>query len=324
MTSVSTRHLHAVPSPPQSNRVDAVGGEAVVGTLTVHITAYITERTALGRFTGTGPTVARHHLASLNAWHGDRALNRLTRDAVIAWMDSIAHLAPATRHSYLTAAAGLTRWMCCRGLLTADPCEGIQRPKIPRSVPRALSEDRIAACLEACRDDRDRAVIWLGVGMGLRRAEIANVRWMDYDDHDQTLRVCGKGGHTRLLPVPSDVSCALARIRGRSTDPIIGRLCGAPGPLNVRSISGIVNRIVRDAGVKVAAFDGVGVHSLRHTCASDVLAKSGNLQAVQAMLGHSNLATTAVYLRVTAVEDLRVAMEGRRYGPEPVPMLKVS
>lgn len=290
----------------------------------MHITAYITERVALGRFTGTGPTVVRHHLASLNGWHGDRALNRLTRQSVIDWMDSIAHLAPATRHSYLTAAAGFTRWMASRGLISCDPCEGVERPKIPRSVPRALNENAIAACLDACADDRDRAVIWLAVGMGLRRAEIAGARWRDYDDHDQTLRVTGKGGHTRILPVTETVTDALARIRGPQLAPIIGRLSGAPGPLGVRSISGIVSRIVTDAGVKVAPFDGVGVHSFRHTAASDVLRKSGNLQAVQVMLGHTNLSTTAIYLRVTAVDDLRVAMEGRDYTAKPAPVRQVS
>jgi site-specific recombinase XerC len=309
---VTTRRQQPA-KPVRSLTAGAENQGTGVGTLSVHITAYITERTALGRFTGTGPVVARHHLASLNRWHGDRALNRLTRDSIIAWMDSISDKAASTRHSYLSAAAGLTHWMVSRGIITDDPCEGVERPKIPQSVPRALGPTRITACLDACTDDRDRAVIWLGVGMGLRRAEIANVRWSDYDDHEQTLRVKGKGGHTRLLPVPADVASALARIRGPQSSPVIPRYSGAPGPLNVRSISLIVNRVMRDAGVKVAAFDGVGVHSLRHTAASDVLKKSGNLQAVQVMLGHTNLATTARYLRVTGVDDLRVAMEGRNY-----------
>lgn len=292
-----------------------------MGTLTEHITAYIAERVALGRFTGTTPTVMRHHLASLNQWHGDRALNRLTTESIIHWMQSIAELAPATRSSYVTAAAGLTRWMAIGGLLDDDPCDGLDRPKIPRSVPRALSTARIAACLAACADDRDRAIIMLAVGMGLRRAEIASVRWCDYDDHDGTLRVTGKGGHTRLLPVPSDVAAALDRVRGSLASPIIARQAGSPGPLGPAAISKIVNRIVTDAGVKQAPYDGVGVHSFRHTAASDVLRKSGNLQAVQVMLGHTNLSTTAIYLRVTAVDDLRVAMEGRDYS---APERKVS
>lgn len=285
-----------------------------VGTLARHITAYITEMRAIGRFTGTGPETTRSHLNALNRWHDDRALDRLTRASIIKWLDSINHLSPNTRRSYLIAADGFCRWLTERGKLKKNPCDGIPRPKIPRRQPRALHHDAVSACLAACKDDRERAIIWLGVGLGLRRAEIASVRWSDYDTLNETLRVTGKGGVVRVVPVTDDVRRVLERIRGPLHHPVIGRYSGDDGrPLTVRQVSYLVRRICEDAGIKVAAWDGVGVHSLRHTAATDVLETSGDLQAVQTMLGHANLSTTSVYVGLAAQPKLRKAMEGRSY-----------
>lgn len=285
-----------------------------MGTLARYITQYVTEQTALGRFTGTGPRATRQQLAPLNRWHGDRALDRLTRSSILRWLESMAHLAPNTRRSYLVAASGFTRWMVERKLLAVDPCAGVPRPKIPRSTPRALPSDAIAACFAACRSDRERAIVWLGVGLGLRRAEIAGVRWSDYDPFAGTLRVVGKGGHVRVVPVTAEVRRALEAIPGPRSHPIIARESGTDGmPLSTRQVSYIVGGILERAGVKRAPWDGVAVHSLRHTAATDVLDASGDLRAVQTMLGHANLSTTSVYVGLAQMPKLREAMEGRRY-----------
>lgn len=312
--------LVSVPSQ-QADRAEATvedDGGVVVGALAGFITRYVSEQKALGRFTGTGPQSTRSQLASLNKWHGDRSLCRLTRDSIIKWLGSMEHLAPNTRRSYLAAAAGFCRWMVRKGHLAQDPTLDVPRPKIPRSTPRALAHDAVAACLRACTDDRERAIIWLGVGLGMRRAEIANARWADYDDLAGTIRVTGKGGHVRVLPVIPEVRAALEKIRGPRSYPIIGRQSGVEGkPLTVRQISYLVRNIVERAGVKHSAHDGVGVHSLRHTAASDVLEVSGDLRAVQTMLGHANLSTTSVYLRSTSMASLREAMAGREYHQMP-------
>ena len=287
-----------------------------MGTLAGYITYYVAEQAAVGNFTGTGPTAVRQHLNRLNTWHGDRALDRLTRASVIKWLDSINHLSPNTRRSYLVSASGFTKWMHLNGHLTTDPCRDVPRPKIPRATPRALASDHVAACLDACLDDRERAIVWLAVGLGLRRCEIAAARWSDFDELAGTLRVVGKGGHVRVIPVTDEVRAALEAVRGPRHQPIIGRYVGNPAsPLTTRQVSYLVRGITERAGVKRAAYDGVGVHSFRHTAATDVLDASGDLRAVQTMLGHANLATTSVYLRLTQMASLRAAMGGRDYKP---------
>lgn len=287
-------------------------------TLYPYIGAYITERTALGRFTGKTPAITRERLNLVARFHGHRPLTKVTERAMLDWLASITHLAPATRCSYLSTARAFTGWMHQTGHLPADPCEHIARIPRPDRVPRALPADDVAACLNACADDRDRAIIWLAVGCGLRRGEIAGLTWADYDRRAATLFVTGKGGKERVVPVPPEVAPALRAIAGPATGPIIAsHTCNRWGqggrPVQPAYIGDIVRRICTDAGVKVAGFDGVSTHSFRHTCASDVLDHDSDLRNVQQMLGHASLPSTAIYLRIARLDDVRAAMTGRDY-----------
>jgi integrase/recombinase XerC len=249
-------------------------------------------------------------IASLEHHFGRRPLTQLTRRAIEAWLASIHHLAPASRAAYLSAVRGFTAWMVQEGIIATDPCHAIPTPKRPRTVPRAIGRTGIVAAFD-CADDRERAILALGTGLGLRRAEIAKARWSDYDDHACTLLVHGKGGHERVLPVPAWVANALGRIRGNVSGPMIPNYSRPGEHLAPITVGHITRGVLERAGLKQAAFDGVSTHALRHTAASDLLDASPDLRLVQQLLGHERLSTTSIYLRRASLGSLRDAMATR-------------
>lgn len=282
-------------------------------TLAPHIDAYLAARLALGTYNPKSVSVVRPRLRTLDRSFGRRPVERLTRSAVLRWLEGLERLAVNSRAAYLASAATFTKWLHTEGTIAHDPCRDIEKPRRPKTVPRAQPEEVIAAVLEACDDDRDRAIVLLMVGLGLRRKEVAGLRWEHYDEQmAQLLVVATKGGDERFLPVPQAVVDALRPLRVRSTGPVIrSKVDGT----HVQPA--YVGRLVRDAmvraGVKNAPYDGVSGHALRHTAASDVLDRCGDLRVVQRMLGHEHLTSTAIYLRRSSAEQLRDAMEGRRY-----------
>jgi integrase/recombinase XerC len=152
------------------------------------------------------------------------------------------------------------------------------------------------------------------VGMGLRRCEVAWARWEHYDESSRTLRVKGKAGHERVLPVPVRVAAALSAVRVRgNTGPVIVSQLDGHSAIQPETVGNIAGRLLRDAGVKTAPYDGISGHAFRHSCASDVLDRGASLTVVQEMLGHAHLSSTSIYLRRATVGQMREAMEGRSY-----------
>lgn len=283
-------------------------------TLTPHITTYLRARHHRGEYNLKSLRVVTPRLRTLDTHFGNRPLNQLTRTAIERWLESLHGLAPNSRAAYLASVRQFTHWLVAERIIPVDPCAAVARVKRARSVPRAQSIEAVAATFRACRDDRDRAIIWLMVGMGLRRCEVAWARWEHYDELGRILRVTGKGGHERVLPVPVRVAAALSAVRVRgNTGPVITSKHDLASPVQPETVGAIAGRILRDAGVKHAPYDGVAGHALRHTCASDVLDGGASLTVVQEMLGHAHLSSTSVYLRRATVGQMRQAMEGRAY-----------
>jgi len=246
---------------------------------------------------------------------GARPLDRLTRRAIEAWLGDLNYLAVNSRASYLCSVRQFTRWLVEEGQLATDPCVSIPAVKRISALPRAQNHNSINRALAACVDERERAIVWLMVGLGLRRMEVAGLRWEHYDERTQVLIVChAKYGHERALPVTAEVARALALIRGRGQiGPMIRSRNDYNAPISPERVGYLASRILSRAGVKVAAYDGVSGHAFRHTAASDVLDNCNDLRVVQAMLGHVNLSTTAIYLRRANAGQMRDAMSGRAY-----------
>jgi site-specific recombinase XerC len=283
-------------------------------TLTRPLARFLDVRRATGTYNDKSVRVVGPRIATFVASFGRRPLTQLTRRSIEVWLGSISHLAPASRAAYFASVRQFCRWLCAEHIIERDPTIGIAPPRRPRSVPRAQPRDVIGACYAACRDDRDRLILAFEVGMGLRRGEVAGARWEHYDEPAGILLIRGKGSHERDLPVTAEVRSLLARHpHRRSHGPIVeSKLTPGEGILPER-VGYIVLGIMRRAGVKHGAYDGVSGHALRHTAASDVLDHCHDLRIVQAMLGHAHLSSTSIYLRRASLAQMREAMEGRDY-----------
>ena len=204
----------------------------------------------------------------------------------------------------LSAWRGFFLWLGERGLVKANPCDGIRPPKSPRLLPKALSVDETARLLEAVEDDdpvqaaRDLAMFELFYSSGLRLAELVALDCdvLDAVMQEGEIRVLGKRSKLRLVPVGSKAREALtawAAVRGELALPgekalFVGVRGGRISPRMVES------RLARRA-LQLGLPTHVHPHMLRHSFASHVLQSSGDLRAVQEMLGHASIASTQVY-----------------------------
>jgi site-specific recombinase XerD len=287
----------------------ASGGDTTLGPL---VRTYTTRRRKQHTYGTESLRSVVPRLNSLARSFGRRPLDQLGRRAIERWLESLDHLTTNSRASYLASARKFTAWLNLEGYTATDACVEIAKAKRVKNIPRAQAPDRVAAMLAASIDDRERAVFWLMLGCGLRRGEVARVRWEHYDSTSANLLVFGKGETERLIPVPEEVAHALAPIRVAATGAVIrNRRTGQA--LTPTSIGNMMSDLMLRAGVKLAPWDGVSGHALRHTAASEVLDNSHDLRAVQAMLGHQSLTSTEIYLRRADADRIRAAMHGRHF-----------
>jgi integrase/recombinase XerC len=204
----------------------------------------------------------------------------------------------------LSAWRGFFGWLGQRNLVTANPCDGVRPPKSPKLLPKALSVDETAALLEAGEDDdpvlaaRDVAMFELLYSSGLRLAELAalDVDALEGVLHEGEVRVLGKRSKARIVPVGARAREALAawaalreQLAGVEEAALFVSRRGTR--LSHRAIQDRLGRHALRAGLP----RHVHPHMLRHSFASHVLQSSGDLRAVQEMLGHASIASTQVY-----------------------------
>ncbi len=183
---------------------------------------------------------------------------------------------------------------------TSNPCTGVRPPKSPKSLPKALSPDEATRLVSFADGDplavRDRAMFELLYSSGLRLSELTSLKQGDVSFADATVRVIGKGNKTRVVPVGSHALQALeAWLPVRESLPrrdesalFLNQRGDAISPRTVQSR-------LKAWGIKQGLPGHVHPHMLRHSFASHVLQSSGDLRAVQEMLGHASISTTQVY-----------------------------
>ena len=208
-----------------------------------------------------------------------------------------AGLSPGSLRDMLSAYRSFYRWLAREGEATSNPAIGVRSPKAPRKLPQVLDVDEVGALLDFPTDDpeslRDRALFELLYSSGLRVSELTSVHWRDLDMAQGLIRVTGKGSKTRIVPVGGKAIAALQALREHdhpgADDPLVrGRLGKPLTPAGVRAR---LKRRAKDQGV----WKRVYPHLLRHSCASHVLESSGDLRAVQELLGHADIGTTQIY-----------------------------
>ena len=183
---------------------------------------------------------------------------------------------------------------------TRNPCTGVRPPKSPKSLPKALSPDEATRLVAVPQNDplavRDRAMFELLYSSGLRLSELTSLTVDDLSFADATVRVIGKGNKTRVVPVGKHALQAIEVWLPMRN--VLPRRNGSALFLNQRgeAISPrTVQARLKTWGVKQGLPGNVHPHMLRHSFASHVLQSSGDLRAVQEMLGHASISTTQVY-----------------------------
>ncbi len=276
---------------------------------------------------------ARNTLAAyrrdLVAYEGDLAHHgRQVGDARLADVEE--HLArrradgaSAASLSRATAAIrGLHRFCVEEGLAPEDPTAQLLSPPLPRRLPKALSEDEARSLVESAWGDdpvsrRDRAVLEVLYATGIRVSELVGLSMGDLGSDTGLVRVLGKGGKERLVPLGRLAAQALARwlapggrpdmaperwARRHDADALF--LNSRGGRLSRQGAWVLLKKRARTVGLEAK----VHPHVLRHSCATHMLAHGADIRVVQELLGHVSIATTQGYTRVGA-EHLRNAYE---------------
>jgi len=278
---------------------------------------YVTWRQGAGELNQRSAAQVRSRLADFAA-HSPTDPARVGRRHVEAWLERPG-LAPSYRRTRLSALRGFCRWCVVHGYMRRDPTAGVRAPRVPEGVPKRLrAEEARALVATAARDPRTYLVVLLMLQECLRRAEVAALDVDDVDFAERTLRVRGKGGggqHTAVLPISTETWAALTSylaFEGHRYGPLIRNRVRPHGRLAASTVSELVHDAMVDAGVKRPGDASRTPHSLRHTGAHDMLARTRDVRAVQQALRHASVRSTEVYLR-GQVGQLGQVMGGRRY-----------
>ncbi len=209
---------------------------------------------------------------------------------------------PRTIHRHLSAAKGFFKFLKKNGLIHASAFELISAPKVAKHLPEVLSPEEVEKLLnfkpENTLEIRDLALIELMYSSGLRVSEVANVDLSDFEEEMTFLRVMGKGSKMRLVPIGR---YAIAAIKNWIQERMKFDMAINPAlfinlkgrRLSVRSIQLRLARISIKQGLP-----RVNPHMLRHSFATHMLESSGDLRAIQELLGHSSLSTTQIYTKL--------------------------
>lgn len=208
----------------------------------------------------------------------------------------------------LSAVRALFRFLAQTGRIAANPAAELRQPRLPYKLPKVLDETQVNALLEAPdpqtpRGVRDRALLELLYAAGLRVSELAGLTLRDLDFIEGSVRVHGKGNKERLVPLHDEALHWLHRYLQESRPHFLRRAPKATDalfvsqkgtPLTVRQIHRLVVGYARKAlGLRVSP------HALRHSFATHLLEGGADLRAIQELLGHSSLAATQIYTRLS-------------------------
>jgi integrase/recombinase XerC len=209
-------------------------------------------------------------------------------------------LSPRSLQRQLAAIRSFYNYLLRERAVHNNPANGVPAPKAQKRLPATLDADQMAQLLEIAGHDpqavRDRAIMELLYSSGLRLAELLALELHAIDPGAAEVRVTGKGAKTRIVPVGRKALAALRdwlKVRSQLARPEDRSLFVGPhgGALSPRTLQARLRRWGRVQGVA----QGVHPHLFRHSFASHLLESSGDLRAVQELLGHANVSTTQVY-----------------------------
>jgi integrase/recombinase XerC len=246
-------------------------------------------------------------LASLQLFsqgQGKNTAGELNEADIRAWVSQMHRrgLAGSSIQRSLSAARSFFNYLGRENGYPRNPAASVQAPRKPRKLPKTLDADQVDRYLvfeeDGATTRRDRAMAELFYSSGLRLAELAAVDVDDIDKHSRLLSVTGKGNKTRTVPIGSAAIEAIDAWLEIRPHTAAGKentralfTSNRGGRISVRNIQARLKLQGRKAGMH----QDVHPHMLRHSFASHMLESSGDLRAVQELLGHANISTTQIY-----------------------------
>ncbi len=228
----------------------------------------------------------------------ERSLSEATTNDLRSYVASLfGKLQPASIARRLSSVRSYFRFLMRKGLLETSPAEGLTLPKLPKKLPRFLVQDEAGSLMETENESaRDRAILELLYGTGMRVGELAGLQLQNLDLDEGWARVRGKGNKERVIPIGTKAYEALrAYLKSRGLEPGGVFLNAQKRPLTARS----VQRIVKRAALKAGIVKRTTPHTLRHSFATHLLEEGADLRGIQELLGHSSLSTTQRYTQVS-------------------------
>jgi integrase/recombinase XerC len=274
---------------------------------------------------GSSPHTVKAYLGDVGAFvryleGAGRDLATADHGTIRGWLGTLAvDHAPRSRARALASVRALYRHLVSTGRVASSPARTVRSPKLPTRLPRVLGVDEVFAVLavpgkEGPLGIRDRALLELLYGSGLRVSEACGLDVGDLDLRARTVRVFGKGRKERLCPMNPACVAALQRWlerRGellarpvRGQDPSALFLNHRGGRLTSRSVARHLDRTV----LQLALQRKVSPHALRHSFATHLLAGGADVRVIQELLGHASLSTTQKYTQVS-IEQLQAVYD---------------
>jgi len=255
------------------------------------------------------------YLVETNRVHERPAASEITQDHIRAYMGSLIQYGMSKRSAArkLASLRAFFGYLIRTDQMDRDPTAALPFPKAEKTLPRFLSEAEMARALELVHPDsplrsRDRAILELFYGTGIRLSELVGVNLEDLRLGDLTIRVLGKGRKERILPLGKSAYNALkqyldmrANFKPRADEWAVF-LNPMGKRLSVRGVQLIVQRWLRNASEK----EKLSPHLIRHTFATHLLDRGADLESVKELLGHASLSTTQVYTHLTRDHLLKV------------------
>ncbi len=253
----------------------------------------------------------RRDLRSFAAWLAQargRTLAAAAAGDVEAWLaHRFAQQArPRSAARYTSTLKRFYRHLLREHLVATDPTLNLDSPKLPRALPKTLSEADVERLLGACTDEddaslRDRAMLETLYATGLRVSELVGLKLAALKLDDGVLRVTGKGSKDRLVPLGEEAVAWLRRYLANARAGLLGRhlsdavfVTARGGAMTRQAFWYLIKRRAHAAGIERT----LSPHTLRHAFATHLLNHGADLRVVQMLLGHSDISTTQIYTHV--------------------------
>ncbi len=244
----------------------------------------------------------------LESAHGRSLMEAASSDLQrhLAWQIESRHAKPRTTSRLVSSLKRFFQFAVREGLRGDDPASGLDSPKLPRSLPKSLSEAEVEALLAApdvatAQGLRDRAMLETLYASGLRASELVGVKTVQVSLDMGVVRILGKGAKERLTPLGEEAVSWIERYQREGRPDLLGArksdalfVTARGAAMTRQAFWGLVKRYALIAGIARA----VSPHTLRHAFATHLINHGADLRVVQLLLGHADISTTQIYTHV--------------------------